>query len=411
MPVLHTGKVDGSTGFQVARFALGLISEEEVGDESFPGDPDLPQLDTTGRQLYIIGAGGEAALAKTCARSPPDRTGSILHACSQLWRDFALHKASPQKYFRLHYLVRGNGDISLFWSFQTVLVVCEKAKTRHVVIPALCDVCALFAVAVSGTGFLIEAGECIGLNAGEACVSCPEHPVRVEVEGSTSLVLAYSARLDVVGVAWQRAAKKRAPLYEAARLQAKASWDALFARMGRKKRRQAAGTNPEPPRPPLASCGSTPAGTTLLDDTFESDAGGGEADLPQAQDSGARGDLPLGTSSLLWPWHEGGQVVHRLAVGCRAVSPAARARWGKSVRSWREPWVQILWVYDVEDASLLDVGPNAHVLVRDAGIVFPREEWAEWKARGFPIPLIKDLFQLQCLYMFGGWWADMDYFC
>ena len=28
----------------------------------------------------------------------------------------------------------------------------------------------------------------------------------------------------------------------------------------------------------------------------------------------------------------------------------------------------------------------------------------------FPDPLIKDLFQLQCLHMFGGWWADMDYF-
>ena len=32
------------------------------------------------------------------------------------------------------------------------------------------------------------------------------------------------------------------------------------------------------------------------------------------------------------------------------------------------------------------------------------------EGEGLPDPLIKDLFQLQCLYMFGGWWADMDYF-
>ena len=108
MPALHTGKIDcTSIGFQMARFALGLISAEEEGDESFPGDPSLPQLNTTGKKLYMIGAGNEAAVAKTCARSDPDRTGSILHACSQLWRDFALHKASQKKYLHLHYLVRG----------------------------------------------------------------------------------------------------------------------------------------------------------------------------------------------------------------------------------------------------------------------------------------------------------------
>ena len=36
-------------------------------------------------------------------------------------------------------------------------------------------------------------------------------------------------------------------------------------------------------------------------------------------------------------------------------------------------------------------------------------EFDEWKARGLPVALIKDLFQPRCLYLFGGWWADMDY--
>ena len=40
----------------------------------------------------------------------------------------------------------------------------------------------------------------------------------------------------------------------------------------------------------------------------------------------------------------------------------------------------------------------------------PSAELAEWRARSFPIALVKDLFCLQCLHLFGGWWADMDYF-
>ena len=115
-------------------------------------------------------------------------------------------------------------------------------------------------------------------------------------------------------------------------------------------------------------------------------------------------------SSLVWPWHEGAQMVHRFVVGCAAVSPATRLRWLKSVRSWREPWLQTIWVYDAAELALLEVVPNARVLIRNACIVIPEAEFSEWKARGFPIPLIKDLFQLKCLHMFGGWWADMDYF-
>ena len=112
-------------------------------------------------------------------------------------------------------------------------------------------------------------------------------------------------------------------------------------------------------------------------------------------------------SSVIWPWQVaasgvgGRRVVHRLAVGCRGLSPGTRCRWLKSVRSWREPWLQNLWVYDAEDVSLLEVQEHSHLLARDASLVMPAAEWAEWKARAFPIPLIKDLFQLKCLHMFG----------
>ena len=103
-------------------------------------------------------------------------------------------------------------------------------------------------------------------------------------------------------------------------------------------------------------------------------------------------------------------MVHRLVVGCQGLSEATKLRWAQSVRSWREPWFQILWAYEAEDLDLLGVLPHARLLFRNASIIMPATDFAEWKARAFPIPLIKDLFQLQCLYMFGGWWADMDYF-
>ena len=104
-------------------------------------------------------------------------------------------------------------------------------------------------------------------------------------------------------------------------------------------------------------------------------------------------------------------MVHRLVVDCKALTPATRSRWAASVRSWREPWLQVLWVYDLADANYIEAGKSgSHLLIRDASLILSRAEWLEWKARGFPTPLIKDLFQFKCLHMFGGWWADMDYF-
>jgi len=122
---------------------------------------------------------------------------------------------------------------------------------------------------------------------------------------------------------------------------------------------------------------------------------------------------PDGFSSVIWPWQESELLVHRLAVCCEGLSVATRSRWAESLRSWREPWLQVLWVYEVADLCLLGVSPlspHPHLLIRDASVVMPAVEWSKWVASGRPIPLIKQMFQLKCLHMFGGWWADMDYF-
>ena len=71
--------------------------------------------------------------------------------------------------------------------------------------------------------------------------------------------------------------------------------------------------------------------------------------------------------------------------------------------SWREPWIQALWVYDLVDVNYIEAGESrSDLLVRDASLVLSRAEWSEWKARGFPTPPMEDIFQLKCLHMFGG---------
>ena len=119
-----------------------------------------------------------------------------------------------------------------------------------------------------------------------------------------------------------------------------------------------------------------------------------------------------GFSDPLYPWHADDQpVAHRLVVGCAQVPLETRTRWAKALESWVGLCgVQMLWVYDLEDATLVRAWSLPRLLVRDASLVMPTADWMQWKGRSFPIPLIKDLFQLRCLHMFGGWWVDMDYF-
>ena len=220
----------------------------------------------------------------------------------------------------------------------------------------------------------------------------PQGSVRVEVEGSTSMLFAHTEAQESFSASERRAATKRAEQYATARDKAQAVWRTALRGKLRKRPRE----------DPTAAPGADPQDAT------------GQVSAIVAQVDAPQHPQPE-WNSLIWPWQMGPwaggahHVVHRLAVGCAGVSPATRQRWSQSVRSWREPWLQIVWVYDAGDARFLDVEPHSHLLVRDASLVMPSAEWAEWQARAFPIPLIKDLFQLKCLHMFGGWWADMDY--
>ena len=264
------------------------------------------------------------------------------------------------------------------------LYQCERQESQG------CDTCAhrlarFYAVVLAGTAFITVGDDCSALSAGSGYVFLPEGPLRVEVEGSTSMLFAYVEFPELgAGAPWS-AAKKRAEQYCGEREKAHAEWQKTTKGRVRKRQRDEG------------------------DSGEQAVAEGPEVSGAQQTEARAANDPPMLRSDLIWPWKMGPwevpsrQVVHRFAFGCRAISPSTRERWSKSLTSWREPWLQILWVYEGEDASLLEAqAHHPHLLIRDAGLVMPKADWAEWKARGFPIPLIKDLFQLQCLHLFWG---------
>ena len=181
---------------------------------------------------------------------------------------------------------------------------------------------------------------------GHACT--PNDLSRVEVEGSASMLLPYSGSRALGSTASQRAKRNRAEQYVRARERAYAEWRNVVKGKVRKRPREEAqqtlrqqteaGATPEQASaegPDVSEAQQTEAGATCE----EISAIVAQLDAPRAEHPPE--------SSRIWLWQAapgeagGRQLVHRLAVACRAVSPSTRRRWSQSVRSWREPWLQI----------------------------------------------------------------------
>ena len=418
----HAEDVSGSEWFHAAGVAFGVGSEGEGGSSPKAGGKEDEGVSIelhSGRHVYFIGAIGETSLQKVQVKAVPgDSAVTILRICAGLWKGFPLAKMNKTLYDKAYYLMRGRGDFSLVWSFTSVVLACADAKKRQQVIPAMVRVIGLFAIVLTGVAFLTMDGKCTMLSPGVAHFFIPGAPVRVEVEGHTVVLLAYSSAVDEAsGESLPKKSAKRQVSDLLGAMDAAHREAALRADKARKqKARSKAKSEPDPIAD--AELDTSAADTDVVDHEREARASPVTSLVPSGGDHEREAQAcpvtdpgsPIG--SLVWPWDEGSQVVHRLAFGCQTLSPATLARWAKSVRSWREPWRQVLWLYKASDAALLGVDPTAHsaVLIRDASIVISAVEWSEWQAQGLPIPLMKDLFQLKCLYMFGGWWADMDYF-
>ena len=392
----------------VAKYLLGLEGEDAEGGESLLGGGgesllgarEVAQLSLqAGQHVHFVGASGGPHGGR---RIGPFDAGPLLAAMGGIWRDFALNKASEAMYGRVHRACKPRsrgGDSSVCAFFSCVACISVDARTRRVVVPVLDDVAAIFAIVLKGIAFITDVGEGLALYAGSGYIYIyiflPKGTLRLEVEGSTSVLFAYSESISLGSDASQKKAEKLAALYAAARDKALVDLRPIIRGKVRKRPREEAQDETE-------ARATGEQGSDLSEaQEMEAEATRGEASAFVAQEV---------RSSVIWPWQVavaasgggGRRVVHRLAVGCRGLSPSTRSRWLQSVRSWREPWLQILWVYDAEDVSLLEVQEHSHLLVRNASLVMPVAEWAEWKATAFPIPLIKDLFQLKCLHTFGG---------
>ena len=76
--------------------------------------------------------------------------------------------------------------------FSCVACVRVDARARQVVVPALDDVGAIFAVVLKSIAIITDSGEGLALKAGSGYRFMPTGSLRLEVEGSTSVLFAYS---------------------------------------------------------------------------------------------------------------------------------------------------------------------------------------------------------------------------
>ena len=123
----------------------------------------------SGRHVYFVGAIGETSLTKVQVQAvKDDSAGTILRILAGLWKEFRLAQTNATLYAQAYYLMRGRGDFSLVWSFTSVVLVCDDAKKRQQVIPAMVRVAGLFAIVLTGVVFLTVDGQCTMLLPGVA---------------------------------------------------------------------------------------------------------------------------------------------------------------------------------------------------------------------------------------------------
>ena len=137
---------------------------------------------------------------------------------------------------------RRRGDLLIFGLFTSLLLVCGDADRRQVIIPALAGLRFVWAVGITGVAFLSQAGrDGVVLHAGASHALLVDGPLRVEVEGSTSVLIAYSCADDdsSTGGATLKA-KKRVAFFVDARNSARAEWAPAVVQE-RKRRRDESG--------------------------------------------------------------------------------------------------------------------------------------------------------------------------
>ena len=189
-----------------------------------------------------MGAVGETALTGCdFSKVSVAAAGPIAFYSTMLWQEFGLNKVSNSKYQKVSRKCRAGAlrDLALVGPFTSVAVVSHPAQMRQIAIKSFEGAAAIFAVALQGVAIIVDNAQsiCTVLQAGEAGVFCPDAPIRVEVEGASSLLLIFSCTAESSG-APSKTAKRRTTELQSAADTAKAAWAGSLRQEGVKVRRQ-----------------------------------------------------------------------------------------------------------------------------------------------------------------------------
>ena len=140
------------------------------------------------KDIYFIGAVGEIALVGSqYSTMSPETAGPFLYYINSLWRELHPNNNCNKAY---KYLWTRKGEFCLFGPFGSVALISQKTKRRQHSL-SLQSTKGVFAVILTGNAYFTHAGQCTALAHPSGGVFLPEGEVTVEVEGTTTFVVAY----------------------------------------------------------------------------------------------------------------------------------------------------------------------------------------------------------------------------
>ena len=403
---------------------------------------------------YMVGFRGGQPDIPVFPKSRSDLLSRMLWASSWMWRAVAFNQHRPKDYQRLYYSVRDVNKAFIFGVFTTVYVrggSCGKGtclwKSSSVSFVFVAGVVGHLEFAHAGQKHMLMANQCfVGELSGE---------IHVEAASSEcSLVLMTTPHevATLTGKQWATAMAEALGLREL--VQRGSDTYRKNEKAAKRRRREVSCVSARMAGPQAAADG--PANAVVApQDAPQAEAGGdhherqdlapaivvspssdtGTAGVTMVALASAGGNSVVGscdavaraaaTKSQLgdllgeekpaehgsvnccaYPWHQG-DLVHRYFDG-RGVPEATVALWRMSLQSWAGAFVQYVWCADVAEGQRLLGMAAENIVFREAELLVPGSTWRRWMGWGLPPKLFKEIFSLECLQQYGGWWADLD---
>ena len=276
----------------------------------------------------MIGAVGETALAGLRYQQVgPKDGGFIAGCCSRVWRDLRLKHVSSKKYNSLYSIFRGRRELAFVGPFSSIALISWHAANRQLVAPQMRGLVSLFAFVLKGVAILQCSDTSSVLEVGQCSIFLPSAEISVEVEGASSLVLMYLC-------------DHPQPLSQALKRRVSQFQDSLTTTRAEHRHEKQVGFMRVKRKPLVEQTTSVEQSECEARASQETEQGQSvDGNESQAVSLGEHTDVQF---SVIWPWHDRQQVVHRFIVGCASLTPSRLSRWSASIKSWREPWLQVI---------------------------------------------------------------------